>query len=280
MPDAGDFLAKTKQDQNLPSGTALAPLRATAPRNRRPPPEMLQLPKNWFTLELYKVMRKAVRGRLRRTRRKMVTLKRKVPWETFVELMSSMREGDAEGFELEINGEPTPTRTTSTHFRYEYELRKPMAADRLFSLEKADLRGVYAEEGKGTWRRGQGCAVLKLSDAAKKTAKASVMTMVGGNCTIKLIRPKNWASWPMLTLKFWVITIDYEGNMLFPTAWSPISQRLLKELARRKVDMFLQAQHLFPIRPDFCTTPGVSARVLTDLDNDQLLPSPSVPLLM
>lgn len=210
----------------------------------------------------------------------MVVVKRRIPWETFVELMGSMKEGDVEGLRLEDNGEPTPTTTTATHLRYEYELRKPMAADRLFSLEKADLRGVYADEGKGAWRRGQGCAILKLSDAAKKDAKASVMTMVGGNCTIKFMRPKNWRSWPVLTLKFWVITVDYLGNMLFPTTWSPVSQRLLKELARRKVIMFLQSPNLFPIRPDFCTTPGVTSRVLSDLDTNSLLPSPSIPLLM
>ena len=44
-----------------------------------------------------------------------------------------------------------------------------------------DWKGEHAKEGKGTWKRGHGCAALKLSDSARPGTKASVFSFVGGN---------------------------------------------------------------------------------------------------
>ena len=59
-----------------------------------------------------------------------------------------------------------------------------MVVDRIFHLETADLKGVHMKEGNEAWRRGLGCAVLKLTDTPKQR-KASVMSMVGGNLVMK-----------------------------------------------------------------------------------------------
>ena len=135
-----------------------------------------------------------------------------------------------------------------------------MATDCLFSLERADLRGVHAQEGSGAWKRSLGCASLKLSDSGKKLA--SVFAMVGGNVTFKATVPHHWKGWLRVTLKFFVLTVDWQGHILWPTRWTDTATRLLKELARRKVEAF-KADSAFPIRPDFSPSPGVSSAVVT-----------------
>ena len=65
----------------------------------------------------------------------------------------------------------------------QFEINRPMVVDPLFHLETADLKGVHMKEGNAAWRRGKGCAVLKLSDTPKGK-KASVISMVGGNLTV------------------------------------------------------------------------------------------------
>ena len=42
-----------------------------------------------------------------------------------------------------------------------------------------------------TRMRGKGCAVLKLGDKPKRGAKASVLSMVGGNLILKHSEPRN-----------------------------------------------------------------------------------------
>ena len=137
----------------------------------------------------------------------------------------------------------------------------------------ADLKGVHMEEGRGAWKRGDGCAVLKLADSPKRGARASVLSMVGGNLVIKFIEPKHDRWWPTLTLKFWVLTIDHRGNVLFPTKWDSDSQKLLCELARRKVEFFLQHQQEYPIRADFHRQPGTSTSLLSK-ENTPEIPRP------
>ena len=51
----------------------------------------------------------------------------------------------------------------------------PNAVDRSFNLHVGDLKGVHMEDGRGAWKRGDGCDVLKLADSPKRGARASVL---------------------------------------------------------------------------------------------------------
>ena len=127
--------------------------------------------------------------------------------------------------------------------------------------------------------RGKGCAVLKIGDKPRRGLTASVFSMVGGNMILKYVEPRNHQWWPTLTLKFWVLTVDHVGNILWPTKWDGNSQRLLAELARRKVDFFLQNQELYPIRADFSRNPGTLSALVTR-ENNPSIPLPTAPLLL
>mmetsp|Transcript_36305 Transcript_36305/g.88341 ORF Transcript_36305/g.88341 Transcript_36305/m.88341 type:complete len:229 (+) Transcript_36305:89-775(+) len=94
----------------------------------RQEPEMLSIPKNWMALELFKKIRKAVRGPVSRTRKRIVTVRERVPIEVFEELMSNMREGDARGFTRTAEGKIQPTSTSSSRQLYRYDIDRPMSA--------------------------------------------------------------------------------------------------------------------------------------------------------
>jgi len=243
------------------------------PRARRNEPDMLSLPKSWFTLEYFKALRKKVRGPVSKTRRTMATVKARVPKEVWAALVSNMKEDDVSSVQWE-DGVMQPTKQTPATMTYEFDIKRPMVADRIFSLERADLKGVHLREGKNAWRRGLGCATLKLADAAKPGRQASSFAMVGGNVVVKALVPRGWRSWPTITLKFWILTVDYQGNILWPTQWDQDACNLLKELARRKVSAF-KADSSYPIRADFWDTPGVTSAVLSK-DNSPPLPAPLV----
>ena len=143
----------------------------------------------------------------------MVTLKARLPAPIFKDLVSNLNAGDGVEWD-EATGDVLPTKTTSSSRIFEYHIRRPMVVDRIFHLQTADLKGLHMKDGNKAWRRGMGCAVLKLSDAPKGR-KASVFSMVGGNLVMKFTEPKKYRAWPTITLKFWVLTVDYRGNVLW-----------------------------------------------------------------
>ena len=147
-----------------------------------------------------------------------------------------------------------------------------MVVDRLFHLETADLKGVHMTDGNHAWRRGSGCAVLKLSDTPRNKM-ASVISMVGGNVVMKFVEPRRHARWPTLTLKFWVLTVDFRGNIIWPTEFSSDNKKLLTELVRRKTEFFLQHPE-YPLRTDFSRTPGTSSCLLAKGTPPPHLPAP------
>ena len=242
---------------------------------------MLSLPKNWFALEFFKTIRARVRGPISKLRRRQCTLKARLPREVFDEMMGRMKEGDAVGLQWDEEGKVLPTRTTASTLTFQFEFKKPMASDRFLSLQTADRRGVHAKEGKGAWKRSHGCAVLKLSDSARAGTKASVFSMVAGNMNVKYTQPRSWRAWPTMTLKFFVLTVDHQGSMIYPTVYSPTAEKLLAELARRKVEAF-KADEAYPIREDFCDVPGASSSTVNDANYATLLelPPPHAPPLL
>ena len=243
-------------------------------------PEMISLPKNWFTLEFFRALKKLCRGPISRTRRTMVTFKSRVPKEVFVEMVSMMKEDDVTALKWE-DGVLQPTRKTGATETWEFVTKRPMVADRIFSLERGDLLGVQAKQGKGAWRRSMGCATLKLATGAKRGSQASAFSMVGGNVTVKATVPTRWRAWPTITLKFFLLTVDFRGNILWPTDWDPSAKALLAELARRKVLAF-KADSSYPIREDFSESPGTTSAVATSQANPPLPPPTmtAAPLLL
>ena len=70
---------------------------------------MIALPKNWFKLELYKKLRALVRGPISRVRRRMVTLKTRLPAPIFKDLTSNLNEGDGVQWDA-ATGDVLPTK--------------------------------------------------------------------------------------------------------------------------------------------------------------------------
>ena len=136
----------------------------------------------------------------------MVTIKVRLPRESFEKIMSTMKEGDTTGLSW-VDGVLQPTKVTSSSNKFQYSINRPMAVDRFFSLQNADLKGVHMKEGKGAWRRCNGCAALKISDSPKPGTTASVMSMVGANLILHFNEPRRHRAWPTLTLKYWVLTV-------------------------------------------------------------------------
>ena len=50
--------------------------------------------------------------------------------------------------------------------------------------------------------------------------------MVGGNLVVKAVVPKKWRAWPTLTLKFFVMSVDFQGNIHWPTQWDDTATAL------------------------------------------------------
>ena len=247
--------------------------RASAPR---PDPGMLRLPKQWFVHELYKTIRKTVRGPLSKGRRRQATVRMRMPREAFDHLMRPVKDSEIAGFSRTEDGVIQPTQRTSAADIFHYEIAKPMVTDRIFSLEQADAPAPFKQPPAGASRRGLGCAVLKLGDTAhKKNMAAAVFSMIGGNCIVRYRQPRSWGGWPTLTMKFWVLTVDHQGGILWPTSWSANSRALLTELARRKVEAFVNDPK-YPIAQTFCRTPGASSRMLTQQEDAGVPP----PLLL
>ena len=94
---------------------------------------------------------------------------------------------------------------------------------------------------------------------------------------MKYVQSHRYARWPTLTLKWWVLTVDFRGNIIWPTKFSPETKALLTELARRKVQFFLEHMDQYPIRADFSRTPGSSSTQLEDGIDSPQIPSPQTP---
>ena len=184
---AGDHSQRTKHSKKRRKQVRLSLERPKTPHTPPPDPEMVSLPKNWFALEFHKALRKRIRGPIAKTRRRMLTFKQRVPKEVMYEMLSKLKEGDAMAMDgspitWQEDGQVAPTNISSANLTYHIKLPKPMAVDRLLSLERADPKGVHAKDGKGEWLHGQGCAVLKLADKSTRCSQASAL------CTLCVAR--------------------------------------------------------------------------------------------
>ena len=74
------------------------------------------------------------------------------------------------------------------------------------------------------------------------------VSLVAGNLVVEFCEPKRWASIPMLTLRFFVITMDHKGHIEWPCRFTDRARGLLRKLARMKVQAMLESPE-YPANP-------------------------------
>ena len=130
--------------------------------------------------------------------------------------------------------------------------------------------------GKGAWRRGSGCATLKLSRFGhRKNQKATVIGMAAGTLTIKALFPSRWRSWGWVVLRFFALTMDHTGHINWPANFSAHSKALLRKLARQKVQAMLQDPE-YPIHPSFEAALTQQSESVATSQDLRALPAPIV----
>ena len=163
-----------------------------------------------------------------------------LPLESFKAFMEPLKDGDALGLVRDADGEITPTKTSAACDRYNYIITRPMVTDRLFQLDKTDQsKGPWPKQGKGAWRRGLGCSKLNLPRCAQEGQAGESLSMVAGSCVVEYKVPKRWKAMPVLTMRFFSLTVNHLGQFVWPAKFSDTSRALLKKLARIKIQAML-----------------------------------------
>ena len=211
---------------------------------------MTSLPLCWFLDDLYRALRLTVRPPTRKATRRLIEVVAPLPREAFEAFMEPCKDGDAPGLTRDAEGRLVPTRETQACRRFIYLISRPMVTDRLFQLEKADLtKGPWAKEGKGAWRRGKGCARLRLPSAAQKLGQLAVlMSFVTSNHAVEYREPKRWNAMPHITMRYFVATASHQGHFNWPAKFTDMSRALLVKLARLNITEML-ADPEYPIDP-------------------------------
>lgn len=60
------------------------------------------------------------------------------------------------------------------------------------------------------------------------------MAMIAGNVIITFVEPKRLAAMPKLTVKFFVLRLDKNGHIIWPTNFSAKTQAALRKQARER----------------------------------------------
>ena len=208
-------------------------------------PELIRLPKWWFLDPVRASMRKLVRPCTHLTRRKQLTVKFQMPLRCFYELMAPLMDGDTQGLQRDDQGRLVPTKVTNQLRYYSYILRRGSLVDKFFALDvhEKPLAGL----GKKAWRRCLGSARLHIGGAAQRRGMlASVMACVCGNVVIEFREPKGLRSMPRLTIKFFVLSMDAQGNIIWPVDFDTRSKAALRKQARALLERML-ADPQYPV---------------------------------
>ena len=211
------------------------------PKPPKIPERVASIPLCWFEDELYQQMRSRVRPATALTRCRLLEVVQPLPLESFKAFMKPLNDGDAVGLVRDTDGEMTPTKTSSACDRYNYIITRPMVTDRLFQLDTTDqTKGPWPKKGKGAWRRGLGCSKLNLPAGVHKKGKlGESLSMVAGSCVVEFKVPKRWEAMPVLTMRFFSLTVNHLGQFVWPAKFSDASRALLKKLARIKIQKML-----------------------------------------
>ena len=221
---------------------------SSAHRRLQDPTDFLvRMPAAWFMDPLRAAILKRVRPCTARTRRKQLEIKNiPMPRRVFEEFMKPLEETDFSPHPGELHsplqrnemGELIPTRSSAKAFTFEYVIRRGSVTDKLVRLQDAfSPPPASKQKRKGRfpdrWQRAHGCAKLHLSGAAGRRGNlGTVMAMVAGNVLIRYQEPKFLKAMPRLTLKFFVLSMDLKGHILWPTNFAPKSKAALRRQAR------------------------------------------------
>ena len=83
------------------------------------------------------------------------------------------------------------------------------------------------------FKRGEGCARARLSKAEQRRGGVpTTMSMVAGNCIIDYRVPKNPLKCPSLKITFYILTMDNNGFITWPTNFEKGTEARLRKQAR------------------------------------------------
>lgn len=207
-------------------------------------------------------MRKLTRPCTSLTRRKQLRIKVPMPRQGFEKLMQPIAEGEIEGLRRSAGQlEPTTAvKASSSVMHFKYIIRKGSVSNKLWRLEDLDRRPAVSGRGrppKGPriepipYKRGLGCSRLFLSHAAgARGAQCKVLAMVCGNVIVHFKEPMHSARMPTLTIDFFVLSMDHNGHIIWPTAFDERSKAALRKQARMLLQDMLD-DSLYPVHPAF-----------------------------
>ena len=253
---AGPETDKTKCKE-LPKAAKLRRPAKPAPNSLLAGGELIRVPLAWFLGPLRQAMRLRVRPVTSNTRRKQLSVKMQVPKACFDALMRPLVDKGVEGLALGMFLSCVATSTTPRLLRYNYILNKGSLSDSLFRLEEFDKkpkRFIQPKAGKQIppalrYKRGLGCARLHLSAAAGARGElAQTIAMVCGAVLISYREPKAFRAMGTLELKMFVLSMDHNGHILWPTKFGAKTQAALRRQARVLLQRMME-DPLYPIHP-------------------------------
>ena len=197
------------------------PVRKLTPNDPPPHEELIRVPKAWFFDPLRQSMRRLVRPPTALTRRKQLTIKERIPFRVFEQLLANLEPADVKGLvRSDPGGRLVPTKVTPRLRRFEYVINKGSVLEKFFKLDAIDRQPDGPKPGR--WRRGLGCCRLWLGGAKEKRGQeAMTVAMVCGNAIVQLHEPTAFRAMPRLTIRMFVMTMDTNGHIVpLRTLWT------------------------------------------------------------
>ena len=200
--------------------------------------EYVMVPKHWFSDPLHQAMAALVRPPTKNTRRKELKIELRIPEQVFIDLLKPLETGDMADLKWtdESKSALEPTSSKKTYDLYKYIATKPSLMDKIWRLEDYDKERKRGKKKDGVelpFRRGHGAAKLHLSAAAaRRGARASLVSQVTGSTVLKLKVPKRERAMPTLTIIFAVSTMDANGNIEWAKEYAPKTAAALRKQIR------------------------------------------------
>ena len=91
-----------------------------------------------------------------------------------------------------------------------------------------------------------------------------MMAMACGAVKVKFLEPKRFGRMPTLRISFFVMSMDHNGHVIWPTSFNPRTQAALRLQARTHLAAML-ADSMYPTDPRMVTAmTGTSSALLRD----------------
>ena len=236
-----------RQTAQMPPPDFRAPSQLATPV----PAGTIGMPLCWFMDPFWAALKKKIRPATSLTRRKQITLHFPMPLEGFEELLSALPDGCTPGLLRGVDGSLEPTKRSAASQVYHYLLQKASLIDKVFTMEKSDqCKGSTKRLVRPLARRGLGAARLILGKrACRKGSRATLLSLMAGAVSVRLVVPARGESMPMLHLAFFVATMDSNGHITWPTTFQPPTRSILRKAARRALQKMIDGQ--YPVAASF-----------------------------